>query len=585
MKRRPKRPINKPVRVEKIPDSVSTPTAIATGPINLGKASVQRRLLLLLTTVCLLPFVNKAVHIDDPLFLWAAKHIVQHPLDPYGFPVVWYRTSMPMSEVMKNPPLVSYFLALVGAVADWSEPVLHLVFLLPALAMILGIHQLAREMTQSALVATLATLATLATPVFLVSATSLMCDVPMLALWLWAIIFWRKGIQNGKIAWLLGSAVLIGLCSLTKYFGACLIPLLFLYAIWNKRRLGVWALFLLIPIATLTGYQLWTGSLYQNGLLTGLTDYVTAARGGNPASVPGSFLVAMSFTGGCALPALLLVPWLWPRKWIIVASGLAILGTAAVVLSWVRTEIPFPEEHQTLLAVQLAFFLLGGASALSLAIADFWKSRDSDSAMLLAWVLGTFLFAGFLNWTVNGRSVLPMIPAIALLVARRLQLTHSQKLNYGLAGAFALSLALSLWVAAGDTALANSARTAAAEIHNRAGRQMKRVLFTGHWGFQYYMESFGGVAIEPDQVQPTLLDIVVIPQNNTNTNIQLPASGPDETVTIKMHAGATTVGGQIGAGFYSSLWGPLPYAFVPVPDEKYDFYPVRGMMENLDARP
>ena len=42
---------------------------------------------------CLLllgPFLGKAVHVDDPLFVWAAQQICRHPLDFYGFSVNWY---------------------------------------------------------------------------------------------------------------------------------------------------------------------------------------------------------------------------------------------------------------------------------------------------------------------------------------------------------------------------------------------------------------------------------------------------------------------------------------------------------------
>jgi 4-amino-4-deoxy-L-arabinose transferase-like glycosyltransferase len=556
---------------------VSAPAALPTTADKWFQSPARQRwLLLLLIAACLLPFLHKAFNIDDPLFLWAAKHIVQHPLDPYGFPVVWYRTSMPMSEVMKNPPLASYFLALIGFWAGWSEPVLHSLFLLPAVAVILAIHQVAREMTRSPLTAAIATLAT---PVFLISATSVMCDVPMLALWLFAIILWRKGIREEKWIWLASAAVLIGICSLTKYFGVCLIPLLLLYSIWNKRRLGLWSLYFLIPVAMLTAYQLWTGSLYENGLLSGLTDYVSEARSDHAASPPANFLVGMSFTGGCALPALLLIPWVWSRRWAIAASVFSVLATAAIVFSWVGTETPFPHNHEVLLAIQLTLFLLGAVSIFSLAITDFRRNMDSDSVLLLAWVTGTFLFAAFLNWTVNGRSVLPMIPAVALLLTRRAHQVQTGKSTYAIPAALTLSLVFSLWITVGDTELANSARKAATDIHTRAAREGKRALFTGHWGFQYYMQSLGGVPVDPLQVEPTILDIVVIPRNNSNADIGLHTSEPDGRITTKMHANVTTMGFDVGAGFYSSIWGQLPFAFAPVPDETYDLVPLREVTQ------
>ena len=68
--------------------------------------------LALVTTACLAPFSGKAFHIDDTLFLQAAKHIQSNPGNPYGFSVNWYGTATPMSQIMKNPPLSCYFIAL-----------------------------------------------------------------------------------------------------------------------------------------------------------------------------------------------------------------------------------------------------------------------------------------------------------------------------------------------------------------------------------------------------------------------------------------------------------------------------------------
>jgi hypothetical protein len=55
--------------------------------------------------IVLVPFANKAFHIDDTLFIAAAKHIQANPTDFYGFNINWYGSEMPMAEVAKNPPL------------------------------------------------------------------------------------------------------------------------------------------------------------------------------------------------------------------------------------------------------------------------------------------------------------------------------------------------------------------------------------------------------------------------------------------------------------------------------------------------
>lgn len=280
--------------------------------LNLESIPRARWFLVALTCACLLPFLGEAFHIDDTLFLWAAKQIAQHPLNPYGFSVVWYGTAMPMSEVTKNPPLAAYFLAFVGSCAGWSEHVLHLASLVFSVAVILGVYQLGRDMTRSPV---LAAGLTLAAPGFLVSATSVMSDVPMLAAWLFAVIFWRRGIREEKLGWLAVSSALIGVCSLTKYFGVSLIPLLFLYSVWSKRRVGIWALFLTPPLAVLAGYQVWTASLYGHGLLSGLATYVSYARSDHPASTLGNLLVGLSFVGGCTLSALVFAPRMWSLRW------------------------------------------------------------------------------------------------------------------------------------------------------------------------------------------------------------------------------------------------------------------------------
>ena len=63
--------------------------------------------LVLATIACLLPFVGKAVHMDDPLFIWAARQMQSRWWDPYGFNLNWYGTLTPMHEVTMNPPLAS----------------------------------------------------------------------------------------------------------------------------------------------------------------------------------------------------------------------------------------------------------------------------------------------------------------------------------------------------------------------------------------------------------------------------------------------------------------------------------------------
>ena len=102
-------------------------------------------LLALITAAALAPFLNKAFYVDDPLFIWMAQQIVRHPFDPYGFDVNWSSFTQPMSAVMQNPPLCSYYIATIGSIFDWSEIFLHAAFLFWATMSILGTFALAQR--------------------------------------------------------------------------------------------------------------------------------------------------------------------------------------------------------------------------------------------------------------------------------------------------------------------------------------------------------------------------------------------------------------------------------------------------------
>jgi len=180
--------------------------------------------------IALAPFLAKPFNLDDPLFIWAGHQIQAHPTNPFGFDVAWDTTAFPMWKITENPPGACYFIAVAAGILGWSEIALHFAFMLPAIAVILGTHRLARRLGGNPL---LAALVTLFAPVFLVSATTVMCDVLMLAAWTWAVVCWVEGQENTRKLLLAG--LLIALAEMTKYFGVCLIPLLAAYSLASRR--------------------------------------------------------------------------------------------------------------------------------------------------------------------------------------------------------------------------------------------------------------------------------------------------------------------------------------------------------------
>ena len=202
---------------------------------------------------CLLPFLGKAFHVDDPMYIWAAEQVVADPANFYGFDVNWHAFFEPNWVANKNPPLIAFWLAGVSRVVGWSEPALHLAMLVPLGALLLGVYALGRRLTSSPLAVGLVLLSL---PVVLVSSSTVMSDVLMLSLWCGAVWFWMRGVDDARPGLLVAAGVLMGLAPLAKYFGVALIPLLSAWALARRAPTRLWLPPLAIPVAMIGGYDL-----------------------------------------------------------------------------------------------------------------------------------------------------------------------------------------------------------------------------------------------------------------------------------------------------------------------------------------
>jgi 4-amino-4-deoxy-L-arabinose transferase-like glycosyltransferase len=522
--------------------------------------------LAVITFALLLPFCAKPFNMDDPLFLWVAKQVQAHPTDPFGFTVNWGLTSVPMWKATDNPPLASYYVALAGSVLGWSEFALHLAFIFPAIAVVLGTHRLARHFCASPMTAAFATLFM---PVFMVSSMTIMCDVLMLAFWVWAIVFWFEGMARDNFWKLAGAGVFISLAALTKYFGFCLVPLLGVYGLIVKRR-GTWAAALLIPLAAFAAYQWITAFRYGAPLLQAASyslAFKSQTRG-------GSLLPALAFAGGCLAVAFFMAPLLWRKKALAMFAATIVLLIPILLLEpalWSSVDGTPVWGVQ----VQLVFWAVCGISVLTLVVADLLQRRDAPAVLLALWVLGTFLFAGFVNWTINGRSILPMAPVVGILIARRLEgnLAAGWKISRWIPVSLAFSAAFALLVTRGDYLYALACRQSAEQIVTQFGDQKDHLLFQGHWGYQFYLKA-GGMNefdVENTQLRPG----AILANADYNTLVLPPepiAVAKSEFIYASGPGYLTTMNPPAGAGFYSSIFGPLPFAFGKVAPERVAVY-------------
>jgi len=511
----------------------------------------QRILIAAITCAVLLPFVNKAIHIDDTLFVWTAKHIVDHPLDPYGIEVNWYGWPMPMHEVINHPPLNGYWLAMFGGVFGFGEPALHLAMLIPAIGLSLGVYELARRLDARP---TGAALLALASPAVLVSATTLMSDVLMTCLWVWAVVWWIVGLRSRRHLYLAAAAVAMTLAIMTKYPAVSIVPLILAYTVASRKRFDIAMLWLMVPAIVLLVWEERTVFWYGHSMLADVVGYSTQRVG---RSAQSRLLVATGFVGGCAAPLLFAAPWLVRRAALFV---MVLIGVAVGVV--VRD-------------AQIGLWCAIGALAVWLAAREWRQRRDADALLLALWVLGVFVFTWRCNWSINARTVLPMIPALAVIAARHVPPRR-------LAVPIALGLMLSLTLAWADYVHAGSQRQGAAVIAERHLDGDGTLWLIGHWGVQYYLQERGAkqVDIDAPALQPG--DRLVLPLGNTNVH-----PPPRETLVSLDRIELPTVSfvalqsKPAGAGFYSHLHvgGPLPFVFGEAPSARFEVVRVVKPME------
>lgn len=511
-----------------------------------------------LAAVALLaPFLGKAFHVDDPCFLWCARRIVERPLDPYGFSVNWYGSAAPMAEVIRNPPLACYGLALAGALLGWSEEALHGAWLLPAAACAAGTWALARAHTRRPL---LAALLLAASPGFLVSATTLMPDVPMLALWVWAAVLWRSGLERSSRARLAGAGLLLAAAALTKLNALLLGPALAVQALGARRRLALWAPPLALPLVAVGAFVAWGRALYGGALEQGFG--FAASAGGDRLAALGATLCQV---GACSIGALAAALLALRGRALAAALGAwgalaALLLAGGFVASWRNVAAPGAVWAQAsvalLAAVALAALALRGGSEPGAP-----PVACRERAYFLTWILAVVLFTACVSWSVSARYVLPLAPLAAILAARATERVARPALaRLAPAAVLAPSLALALLAAQADRARADAARDAARGLwEDWRGR---RLWFQGHWGFQWYLQEAGALPLDQRGSDVAPGDRIAVPLNNANVFALKP-----ELLTL-VHERTTepalplaTLDSTLGAGFYASVFGPLPFAF------------------------
>lgn len=559
------------------PSADGLPVAIA----GRGRGVVPVLIVVLLST---LPFAGKAFHIDDVAFVAVAESIRKDPLHPFRGAVALDDEDRRVFaglgrapntfEAMSHPPLLPYFLAgtalLTGGVREAPAHVLYAVF--PAMAA-LFFHRLAARFTGAPLGAALLLVSC---PIFVLSAQSLMSDMPMLALSLGAIATFIEGLERQRPRTLVLSGLLAGLAVLARYVAFALPALFVAYAFLHRRSLKEVAPALAaicLPVGA------WFG---QNLLLQGRLHLIAAGehyvryyegRSFGLGDIARKGIADLSGLGGTALPVFALLLLTGQRRRAVLSAGSVL---AALLLCVVN---PFGlAELRYYSPLQRAALLLFLSAGLFLVLEAFSSARRregagrADVAFLLFWLAlmlaGTVLVLPF----GTARYMLPVLPPLILLLFRAGLAALKPP-----AAAAAIGLTLALAVA---MALVDFEHAAGYERFARSlptDQAAGRVWFIGEWGFRHYMEKAGHGALGSRGDWPAEGDLVVRAEV-AGMHAMSPALAARVeglgTVELEGRWPLRLMDAEAKAGYYSHAWGLLPYAFGRGPRERFSVYRV-----------
>jgi len=516
---------------------------------------------LALVVLLLAPFAKKALHTDDPLFVWHGASLSEAALGPSGLSVNWFGETQPMSAIMRNPPGLQCLIAALQRFGWLDERALHWAMIVPAACLALAVHRWAssKKLGRPELAALLA----IASPAFLVSATNVLPDVAMATCVLGALFLWMRGIDRGCARDLAWAAGLCALGCLAKYFAVSLIPFLALYATSARARAARWLPWLALSLAPLAAYEAWTWS--QSGTPSFISGF--RALGGDARADGGSalerVLLTIVFFGGASLPACAIAALNAFRS----ARGAAVCAALAAFAAWILAGTIGPETAQRSVVIAELFVLaLAGVSVLAFLALRWRAASDGATRWMIAWIAWELAYAAFLNWSVTERGLVTSASLVAVLAASetsartsvpsharapstrsRAIIPCARAITIGAPLAFALLASIALNAA--DREIAESGRRAADDLVAPLVRAGKTVWFQGHWGFQYYAQANGA---KPMEIGRSLArgDVVVIPMLNTNVaGVARSEYDVLATRSYPIDAWVTTLGPRSAAGF------------------------------------
>jgi 4-amino-4-deoxy-L-arabinose transferase-like glycosyltransferase len=478
--------------------------------------------------------------------------------------MIWDPTSPDVWVFNRNPPLVSYYLAPWIALFGPAESWLHAAMLPFSLAAALSFLGICRRTTGAGVGPAFLLVAT---PAYLVLATTLMVDVPLLAGMLFAVYALLRSTESHPARWQWAAGFAGAAAGLTKYVGFSIAPLLAAGALLLcARRGGALARVSIPPLVVWGLWGAFTAVRYGGVHFLGSSDVVLDS-GRFDRDEFWNHLVSVPIYYGLAL----IFPIVWWFRALIRANyttGIAVVGTLVGVVA-VKYVLPGgePPRRYPIEGDEATFAALGIAGAVLLWSVFLRPGRfrgDAIDRFLLLWLGGLLVFSSFLNWHVNAADALLAAPPALLLLFRDAELRASKG---WVVAALAATLPLSLGLAWADMRQADAYRSAAASIAKEIGTRPGKRYFIGHWGLQYYLERENFEAVVPPQYGRSDLEVGDwIASGRNVSQIDVRRNMNEYEIDVEWNwkfesaVPLRTNHADSGAGFYSHHGGYVPFS-------------------------
>jgi hypothetical protein len=481
-------------------------TLVSCGPRNRwfpGSLMIpNRRALSYCAGPCLLALVLtllnslKPLHIDDSTYYAYARQIAKHPLDPYGFALLYFETPLPANHVLA-PPVLPYWWA-AGIRLFGDQPVLWKVWLLPFfLALTFSLYALGRRFAPS-----------FETPIAWQIALSpavlpginLMTDVPAEALSLAALALFLQATRRDSVSLALVSGLVAGLAVETKYTGLVVLGVTLAYAVLF-HRMRFWWPAAAAAMLLVVSWEAWIATRYGESHFLYHVWVHTSGR------VPRLqlFFALLTLLGATAPVVMLLA--LAALRW----SGIRILLTAVgVLLTYALVAVGGDpqggSDRVSLPWLDLVFGALGVAflwSAWAILRKVLRRVREASSPDLAARHDGEFLVVWLLLELVAYfaltpfpavRRIMGIVGAMSFLAghvaAQTCAYPGRRVLVWSIAGFGVISGVIFFTVDCRDAVVEREAAEAAARWI-RTQQPDAVIWYVGYWGFQFYTERAG----------------------------------------------------------------------------------------------